>query len=101
MLLPCLCCRPKRRSSSSQVNKRLSGLCLAPQLLRPLQIAIYDDNGTVVVQRLQSLLPFLAAHARHVRSLELDVKVPADASTEQHSEAAALVTGVLIACAAA
>lgn len=92
---------PYRLQHVARVNKRLSGLCLAPQLLRSLQVTISDADGSKVVQRLEALLAFLAAHARHVRSLELDVHLPASASTEQDSEAAALVTACLTACAAA
>lgn len=83
------------------VNKRLSGLCLAPQLLQTLQVAITSGDGPAVVQRTQSLLELLTAHGGHVRHLDLDVQLPEVATDEEHNEVAALVTACLAACAAA
>lgn len=79
------------------VNKRLSGLCLAPQL-QNLRVSIRSEDSSAVVQRARSLLGLFTAHARHVRSLDLHVDLPRDAQSRQWMEVAALVTGCLTAC---
>lgn len=83
------------------VNKQLHSLCLAPPLLGELRVTIRSEDGGAVVRRTRALLGLLTTHARHVRSLELDVEPPADALDAQRLEAAALVTGCMVACGAA
>lgn len=51
------------------VNRRLSALCLAPQLLHTVE---YRDGAERRLERLESLLRFLQGHTAHVRSVLID-----------------------------
>lgn len=85
------------------VNQRLRGLCLEPQLLGELEVTISGGGGgsAAVVQRTRSLLGLLIACGRHVRKLDLDVRLAEDAPEQHRLEVAALVSSCLAACAAA
>lgn len=91
-------CFPRRVQHIALVNKRLHGLCLAPQLLESLDVGIGGEDGAAVVDRVRSLLGLFMAHGRHVRTLDLHVQLPEAASEQQKLEVAALVTGCLTAC---
>lgn len=80
----------------SLVSKRLAAVCLEPELLRSLKV---DIHCLQAVARLQALLQFLTAHARHVRSLGLTAtRVLAKADK---ADLSALVMGCLAAIGAA
>lgn len=85
------------------VNQRLRGLCLEPQLLGELEVTISGGGGgsAAVVQRTRSLLGLLIACGRHVRKLDLDVRLAEDAPEQHRLEVAALVSSCLAACATA
>lgn len=66
------------------VCKRFSQLCLAPELLRCVQLAAVGERA---VPRCRSLLAFLQTHARHVRRLTLHACIsearPQEAAEEE------------------
>ena len=87
--------------------KRLCQLCLAPELLRSIQLG---EEGPMAVPRCEELQDFLAHHAQHVRRLTLHLQLskgsettaePADDELLQYTQLRAAVAGCLAACAAA
>lgn len=85
--------------------KRLRQLCLAPELLRSIQLAAWGPDA---LPRAQSLQRFLERHARHVRHLTLHLQLqdpqeelPFAIGPEPLGELDAAVACCLVACAAA
>ena len=86
------------------VSKRFRALCLAPQLLRSLDVTIGGGAGSVL-PRTAALLQFLAAHAAHVRELDIEIHPLSSGgadllSDSQLQEAGENVAGALMECAA-
>lgn len=89
----------------SLVCQRLRQLCLAPELLRSVQLAAWGLSAPL---RCRSLQLFLAQHAQHVRRLTLHAQlqdaaeeIPLPVEPEQQAQLGAAVAGCLAACAAA
>ena len=86
--------------------KRLCQLCLAPELLRSVQLG---EEGPMAMPRCEELVDFLAQHAQHVRRLTLHLQLskgseaaaePAEDELLQYTQLRAAVGGCLAACAA-
>ncbi|PRW45179.1 lactation elevated 1 [Chlorella sorokiniana] len=106
-LLLCLGMVPmhERLASLAFVCKRLRQLCLAPELLRSVQLAVW---GPAALPRGCSLQRFLEQHGQHVRrlTLQLQLQDPQEEAffrimPESHAQLGAAVAGCLAACAAA
>lgn len=73
------------------VSKQFRSLCLAPQLLRSLDIHI--PSGNQHLARCEALLAFLATYGQHMQKLSLNIEKP------ENEESTALVTAVTAAVA--
>ncbi|KAL4448515.1 hypothetical protein ABPG75_005734 [Micractinium tetrahymenae] len=102
ILLRCLepLSQEERFKSVSLVCKRLHAPCLATQLLRSLNVVIDLGDSNERIARAYALVAFLAAHARHVRTLQLRI-IPAEHAGDARSQVEAAVAGCLAACGAA
>ena len=96
---------PCRLSAACFVCKRFRELCLAPELLRSMQLGAW---GPTALPYGQSLQHFLEQHAQHVRRLTLHLQLqdphlghPLPYAQHLHDELAAAVAGCLAASAAA
>jgi len=84
---------PCRFQHASLVCKRFNALCLAPQLLRTVDVS--PAQAAAVLPRLRALAAFLAAHGQHIQRLSVDVSM---ASLIQRGEALAFLGAGLEAC---
>lgn len=92
-----------RLSTVCLACKRLRRLCLAPQLLRSIQLQATELRVELCVAVSQSLQHFLERHAQHVRHLTLRLRYShISEEMKQHSPPlGAAVAGCVAACAAA
>ena len=94
-VFPTLLCRIR---TICLVNKRLRELCLSLPLLGSL---VVDIGGARALPRTVALRQFLAAHAAHIRELDLHIGSPHGLPAAQQMVLSAAVAGCMVACAAA
>ena len=93
--LPDPCPADFRFGSVALVSKRLTALCLVPELVHRIDVDF--PGGNAQLPRLEAFLQFLSTHARHICSLQFGI----GSSKEEASQLDALVMGCLGAIGAA